>query len=146
MRNSPPNRKRFIGAHNKFFQSIVAIKKVEFFKGYFSISSGKEKGIDVKLAVDMLKDAYEGAYKCGLIMTGDDDFMYSIKCVRKINLPIHLTAFGSRFPYGIAHNVNLRFVYDLNNYFRDNVLPNLNKPPKNIQVKDISDKATILSV
>lgn len=144
--NSPPSRKRFIGAHNRFFQSIAISPKVEFYKGYFSSSSGKEKGIDVKLAVDMLKDAYEGSYKCAVIMTGDDDFLYSIECVRKIKLPVHLAAFGSRFPYGIAHNTNQRLVYDLNNHFKDNVLPQLRNLPKNIQLRDITSDVKVLKV
>jgi len=144
--SSPPTRKRFIGAQNKFFNSIAQVSKVEFHKGYFSKTSKKEKGIDVKIAVDMLKDAYEGAYKCALIMTGDDDFLYSIQCVRNINLPVHLTAFASRFPYGIAHNTNHRYVYDLNNHFKDNIMPQLRNAPANIQIKDITDKVKILSV
>lgn len=143
---APPSRKRFIGAHNKFFKSMAAIPKVEFYKGYFSGTSGKEKGIDVKLAVDLLKDAYEGSYKCGVIMTGDDDFLYSIECVRKINVPVHLAAFGSRFPFGIAHNTNHRIVYDLNDFFKNSVFPALTRPPKNIQVRDITSKSTIITV
>ncbi|HSW66192.1 MAG TPA: NYN domain-containing protein [Bacillota bacterium] len=144
--NSPPTRQKFIGAQSKFFRSIKAIPRVEFFKGYFSATSNKEKGIDVKLAVDMLKDAYEGSYKCALIMTGDDDFLYSIECVRKINIPVHLTAFASRFPYGIAHNTNHRYVYDLNGYFTNTILPNLKQAPRNIQIKDITNKVAIISV
>lgn len=144
--SSPPNRRRFIGAQNKFFQSMANTPKVTFFKGYFSSTSGKEKGIDVKMAVDILKDAYEGSYKCALVMSGDDDFLYAIQCVRKIKLPVHLTAFASRFPVGIAHNTNQRFVYDLNGYFTNQIMPNLNKPPKNIQVKDITPKVKIVTV
>lgn len=125
---------------------MAAIPKVEFYKGYFSGTSGKEKGIDVKLAVDLLKDAYEGSYKCGVIMTGDDDFLYSIECVRKINVPVHLAAFGSRFPFGIAHNTNHRIVYDLNDFFKNSVFPALTRPPKNIQVRDITSKSTIITV
>jgi len=143
--SSTPTRRRFIGAQNKFFQTISRIPKATFYKGYFSPTSNKEKGIDVKLAVDMLKDAYEGSCKCILIMSGDDDFLYSIKCVRGLKIPVHLTAFATRFPYGIAHNINYRFVYDLNDYFKNKVLPNLKNPPKNIQIKDITNKITILS-
>jgi uncharacterized LabA/DUF88 family protein len=143
---SPPTRRRFIGAQNKFFQSMTLTPEVEFHKGYFSSTSKKEKGIDVKMAVDILKDSYEGSYKTAVIMTGDDDFLYSIECVRKINLPVHLTAFASRFPIGIAHNTNLRYVYDLNDYFKDNVLPAIKKPPAGIVIKNITNKVTIKTV
>jgi uncharacterized LabA/DUF88 family protein len=144
--NASPIRKKFIGAQNRFFRSIANTPKVEFHKGYFSKSSNKEKGIDVKLAVDMLKDAYEGSYKCAVIMTGDDDFLYSIKCIRDINIPVHMVAFGSRFPYGISHNVNQRFVYDLHDYFKKSILPNLKNPPKNMQIKNITKNVNIISI
>jgi uncharacterized LabA/DUF88 family protein len=94
----------------------------------------------------MLKDAYEGSYKCALIMTGDDDFLYSIECVRKMGLQVHLTAFASRFPFGIAHNTNCRFVYDLNSHFETKVLPNLTRPPKNIEIRDITNSVNVLTV
>ncbi len=134
------------GAQNKFFQSMIRCQEVEFTKGYFSKTSKKEKGIDVKLAVDMVKDAYEGAYKCAVIMTGDDDFLYSIECVRKINIPVHLAALGSRFPYGIAHNTNQRIVYDLKGFFTTKILPKFHKLPSHVIVKDITDKVEIISV
>jgi hypothetical protein len=46
-----------------------------------------------------------------------------------------MIAFASRFPYGIAHNTNQRFVIDLNNHFKNSVLPTLKKPPVNLKVK-----------
>ena len=144
--SSSLRRRKFIRAQNMFFRTMINNPKVEFQKGYFSRTSKKEKGIDVRLAVDMLKDAYEGDCKCEVIMTGDDDFIYSIKCVRGIKVPVHMAAFGSRFPFGVAHNVNIRKVYDLNNYFRDKILPNINKPPVNLSVMDISDKVNVLAV
>lgn len=144
--HSSLNRRKFIGAQHKFFQSIIDNHKVEFQKGYFSNTSKKEKGIDVRLAVDMLKDAYEGSCKCEIIMTGDDDFIYSIKCVRNINIPVHMASLGSRFPFGIAHNTNTRVVYDLYSYFKNTILPKINRPPANLKVRDITDKVNILSV
>lgn len=145
---SAPTRKKFIGAQHKFFRSMASIPKVDLHKGYFSVNDNekKEKGIDVKMAVDMLKDSYEESYKCGLIMSGDDDFLYAIECVRNINIPVHLTSFGSRFPYGIAHNVNHRYVYDLFSYFKESKLPEISNPPVNLQVKDITDKVSIINL
>ena len=140
------NRRRFIRAQNKFFQSIINNSKTEFQKGYFSSTSKKEKGIDVRLAVDMVKDAYEGSCKCEIIMTGDDDFIYSIKCVRNIKISVHMAALGSRFPFGIAHNTNKRMIYDLYNYFNNSVLPKINKLPVNLKVRNITNKVNILTV
>ncbi|HUC95802.1 MAG TPA: NYN domain-containing protein [Candidatus Saccharimonadia bacterium] len=144
--SSQPTRQLFIKAQHQFFQSMKNIKKVEFYKGYFSSTSKKEKGIDVKIAVDMLKDAYEGDFKQAIIITGDDDFLYSIQCVKKMKIPVHLVAFASRFPYGISHNVNRRFVYDLNGYFKKKVLPAYKRPPLNLEIKDITKKVKIISV
>ncbi len=143
---SPLNRRKFIGAQHKFFQSMKNSPKVEFHKGYFSKTSNKEKGIDVKIAVDMLKDSYEGSYKCGLIMTGDDDFLYGIQCVRNINVPVYLTAMGSRFPFGIARNVNGVYVYDLYDYFKNSVESSLHPPINSLVRKAITSNIKILSV
>ena len=143
---SSVQRRKFIGAQNKFFRSMSVHPKVEFHKGYFSKTSKKEKGIDVKLAVDMLKDSYEGSYKCAVIMTGDDDFLYSVECVRKINIPVHLACIGSRFPFGLAHNTNERYVYDLYDYFKNSIQPTFNKPIHNLTVKSITKGVSIISV
>jgi len=144
--HSSINRRKFIGAQNKFFQSIIDNPKVEFQKGYFSKTSKKEKGIDVRLAVDMLKDAYEGSCQSEIIMTGDDDFIYSINCVRSLKVAVHMASIGSRFPFGISHNTNKRIVYDLCDYFKNTILPKLKKPPVNLKVKDITKKVNILSL
>ena len=79
-------------------------------------------------------------------MTGDDDFIYSINCVRSLNVAVHMASIGSRFPFGIAHNTNKRIVYDLCDYFKNMILPKLKKPPVNLKVKDITKKVNILSL
>ncbi len=144
--SAPPTRQLFIKAQSRFFQSVRSTPQVEFHKGYLSKTSGKEKGIDVKMAVDILKDAYEGSYKQAVVVTGDDDFLYAIQCVRKIKLPVHLASFASRFPVGISHNTNRRVVYDFNNHFKDKVLPSITKPPQNIEIIDFTSSSNVVSV
>jgi uncharacterized LabA/DUF88 family protein len=144
--NATPTKKLEINAQNKFFQTIRQTPQVEFYKGYLSRTTKKEKGIDVRLAVDLLKDAYEGNYKEAIIVTGDDDFLYSIECVRNIKLRVHLAAFASRFPIGIAHNVNKRIVYDINKHFELRVLPAIKNKPNNIEIRDITKELKVLSV
>ena len=139
-------RRKLIGAQQKFFQTIRDIPEAEFIKGYLSPTSRKEKGIDVKMAVDMVKDAYDSTSLTALIMTGDDDFLYPVICLRNMNIKVHLVALGSRLPYGTAHNTNQRVVYDLNDYFISRVLPRLKKPIINLQVRNLTNRVRVLSV
>ncbi len=37
------------------------------------------------LGVDMVKDIYEQNCNQTIIMSGDDDFLYAIKCIRALN-------------------------------------------------------------
>ncbi len=48
-------------AQKRFFDSAKAHPKVSFFKGHFS-GAGKEKGVDVHLAVDMAIGAVTDEY------------------------------------------------------------------------------------
>jgi uncharacterized LabA/DUF88 family protein len=134
------SKRRFIKAQHEFIKSARMVDKVEFHKGYFSPTSKKEKGVDVKMAVDMVKDVYEENCDQTIIMSGDDDFLYAIKCIRALNKPVHLAAFASRFPYGIAHNANQRIVYDFNDHFKAKALSKLKKPPVNLKIRRLSVK------
>ena len=144
--NASLSKRLFIKTQHKFIKSARAIDKVEFYKGYFSPTSKKEKGVDVKMAVDMVKDAYEENYDQAVIMTGDDDFLYAIKCVRALKKAVHLAAFASRFPYGIAHNTNQRIVYDFNDHFKAKVLPKLSNPPVNLKIRRLNNKVNKITI
>lgn len=133
-------------AQVEFFNNVKSHPKVEFFEGNFSKTSGKEKGVDVKLAVDLVLGACLNEYKEAIIMTGDADFTYAVERAKKLGKQVHLAAFASRFPYGFSFSVNKRFIYDYKNYFKKKSLPLYGKPPRYLNIRDITKEVKKLQV
>lgn len=50
--------KKLVICEAQFYRQVRNTSNVTFFKGHRSAASGKEKGVDVHLAVDMVKDAF----------------------------------------------------------------------------------------
>lgn len=131
-----------VGAQKAFFDSAKNCQEVTFFKGHFS-GAGKEKGVDVKLAVDMAIGACSDLYDEAIIMTGDADLKYGVEIAKQYGKRVHVAAFGSRFPFGIAPLANKKFVYDFNGFFKKNVMPSYQNKPKGLTVKEISGEIDI---
>jgi len=85
----------------QFYKNVKKSNKVEFFKGYRSKASGKEKEVDVKLSVDLvglgLLDKYSSAY----LMTGDADFLQAVFFLKryKPRIQIKLLCIGNKIMY-----------------------------------------------
>ncbi len=124
-------------AQISFLDNAKNVPKLTFIKGYLS-SSGKEKGIDMKMGVDLVKDAYEGSYDEAIVMSGDDDFIYAINVAKAINKPVHMCTVATRYGFGTAMNCYKKLILDYKNYFINNVQPTLRRPPRNLEVMDIS--------
>lgn len=68
-----------------FYRSVKSIKNLTFFTGYRSKTSGKEKEVDVKLAVDIVEKAAKNEYKNLFLLSGDADFMEALFSARRFN-------------------------------------------------------------
>ena len=132
-------------AQIEFFNQVKQIKKVHFYQGHFSATSGKEKGVDVRLAVDLVLGACIDKYDEAFIMTGDADLNYAVTQAKQFK-KIHLLAFSSRFPYGMSFLVNKRIVLDYQKYFLKKSLPLFKKKPVYLNIMDIDEKVKILHV
>lgn len=55
-----------------------------------------EKGVDVKLACDMLSGAFKGAYDVAVLITEDADFAPAIECVQELDRQVVHVWFGGR--------------------------------------------------
>lgn len=128
-----------------FFNQVKEIKKVSFYEGHFSGTSGKEKGVDVRLAVDLVLGACTNKYDEAVIMTGDADLTYAVSQAKQFK-KIHLMAFSSRFPYGMSFQVNKRIIFDYQKYFIKKALPLFRKKPRYLKIIDIDGKVKILHV
>lgn len=83
-------QKLFLKNEAFFYKSVKQTPRVIFFKGYRSKTSGKEKEVDVKLAVDIVDFAHRNDYNQLFLMSGDADFMEALFTVRKLNKKINV--------------------------------------------------------
>lgn len=81
-----------------FYQSVRKIKNIEFYKGHRSITSGKEKGVDVALASDLVRFSCEMKYKYGYLITGDADFQHCLEIAVEKRRFINIIAIENRVP------------------------------------------------
>ncbi len=77
-------QKLYLKNEGLFYNNVRQIKKVEFFKGYRSPTSGKEKEVDVKLAVDMIDMAHKNKFDQMFLISGDADFLHALFAVDKL--------------------------------------------------------------
>lgn len=131
----PVDQRLLVHAQKAFFDSAKNTEAVMFHEGHFC-GSGKEKGVDVRLAVDMVYGAAHGLFDEAVIMTGDADLTYAVEVTRRAGLPVHLLALASRFPLAISYKANRRIVLDYEQFFIDTVLPSLRTKLRHIQVEE----------
>lgn len=84
-----------------FYKSAKKDKRVLFFTGYRSPTSGKEKEVDVKLTADMISMALMDEVKSIHLMTGDADFLQALVTIHqyKPDFPVRLLCMENRILY-----------------------------------------------
>ncbi len=84
-----------------FYKSAKKDKRVLFFTGYRSPTSGKEKEVDVKLTADMISMALMNKIKSIHLMTGDADFLQALVTIHeyKPDFPVRLLCLENRILY-----------------------------------------------
>lgn len=73
--NPTKEQKNFLNNEYYFYKSVKEEKRITFFKGYRSKTSGKEKEVDVKLSVDLVGYGLLDKFNKAFLMTGDADFL-----------------------------------------------------------------------
>jgi uncharacterized LabA/DUF88 family protein len=139
-----PLRRHIAKAQVEFFNATKQIPYLQFKKGHYN-NHAKEKGIDVKLAVDLVRDAYEDGYDEAVVMSGDDDFLYAVDAAKQLK-PLHMAAFGSRYGYNLAHKTNTRLVFGYSHYFERNIFPTLKRPPDRLKIIDLGSDIPVLGI
>ena len=110
--------KDLIVAEAFFYREVKHTKNVVFYKGHRSPTSGKEKGIDVHLSVDIVKDIFLKRCNQIVIMTGDADLIYPIEIAKVLKIPTYAVFIPNRFSLEMAYKVNKAFVFNFLNSFR----------------------------
>ena len=78
-------------------------------QGYLMENNGKfhEKGVDVKLATDMLIGAYENLYDVAILISSDTDLIPAIKYIKYLGKEVEYIGFSHNPSLGLQKNVNL---------------------------------------
>jgi uncharacterized LabA/DUF88 family protein len=62
-----------------------------------------EKGIDVMLATDLLRLAWDDIYDVGILVSGDGDFAYAVQAVKDLGKHVEIAAFPSNLAWELAN-------------------------------------------
>lgn len=134
----------FIKAQNEFFNS-TRLSGVHFGAGNIS-KQGNEKGVDMRLGVDMVNDAYNDEYDDAILLSGDADFLYPIEIVKQLGKNLHHCSFATRYTTNVSYKAWHRVVLDYKGHFATKVLPRIKHPPKRLQIIDIDPQVIIKNV
>jgi len=99
-----PTRKEKLYLKNEalFYRSVKKTKSVVFFKGYRSKTSGKEKEVDVKLAVDIVDFAHRNKFSSMFLFSGDADFLQALFAIRSLGKKIFVISLQNKVLYRAA--------------------------------------------
>jgi len=92
-------QKRYLRNEQYFYRSVIDTPRTIFFKGYRSLTSGKEKEVDVALAADIVDFAHRRKFSHMVLHSGDADFMAALEKVRKLKLPVSVVCMENNVMY-----------------------------------------------
>ncbi|MBU1129953.1 NYN domain-containing protein [Patescibacteria group bacterium] len=109
--------KKYLKNEAFFYKSVKKTPDIIFFKGYRSKTSGKEKEVDVKLAVDIVDLAHQNQYDQLCIMSGDADFMHALFIAKKLQKQIKITCIEGKIMHKATFYFNTTiFLFNKTNY------------------------------
>ena len=131
-------RGRLAAAEALFYRQVKKTKNLFFYKGHRSPASGKEKGVDVHLAADIVKDALTGRCREVIIMSGDADLVYPIEIANDFGIYTKAVFLPNRFSVGIAHEVRRAYVLNFSAKLKKG-----KKDPPHMRIVSIKNPRTI---
>lgn len=141
-RNKSEKEKELLSAEADFYRQVKERKDVYFYKGHRSPTSKKEKGVDVHLAVDIIKNAYLKKCQQTIIMTGDADLVYPIIVARKFGIKTQAIFLPNRFSLGLSHEGGKATVLNYLGKFRPVKTKKLPVKLKVLEIKMALDAST----
>lgn len=114
-----PTKKELVYLRNEglFYRSVRTTPQVIFYTGHRSPTSGKEKGIDIHLGIDIAVKALLKEYSSVYILTGDSDLLYVVETVQKFKVPVHALFVPNRISVDIAFKADSATVVNLKGFF-----------------------------
>lgn len=98
-KNPTFKEKHYLKNEALFYRSVKQTSDLLFFTGYRSKTSGKEKEVDVKLAVDIVDLAYLNKYGRTFLITGDADFMEALKVSQRIGKQVFVICMENKIMF-----------------------------------------------
>lgn len=92
-------QKLYLKNEGLFYRSVQNTKKLTFFKGYRSPTSGKEKEVDVKLTADLVSMACLNKYTSVYLFTGDADFLQALFAIQPLKKKINILCFQNKIMF-----------------------------------------------
>ena len=77
-----------------------------------------EKGVDIMLATDLLRFAWEDLYDVAVVVSGDGDFSYAVQAVKDMGKHVEVAAFPSNLAWELANVADDRVFFNPE-YFSD---------------------------
>lgn len=139
-RNNKPSRHQIEYLTNEalFFRSVRAHKAVNFFKGYRSVD-GKEKLVDVQLAVDIVDKAHLQEYSHLYLCSGDADYSHALEIANRLKRKITIVSLSTRIPN------RLSYLYKTTILKTTGKIPKLN-PHQHIKLVALDIKKSLISI
>lgn len=86
----------------KFFEYLKTISKLDLYLGRLEKRPDNhktEKGVDVKIAIDLLVNAFKDNYDIAILISNDADFIPAIEEVQKIDKMVFYVGFSKMKSY-----------------------------------------------
>ena len=85
----------------RFFQALKTVPYLELwlgrliYQGWPNVSP-YEKGVDIKIATDMLVHGSRGNYNAAILVSGDNDFEDALQAIKDFGCHVEVALFGQR--------------------------------------------------
>ena len=108
VQSDPDRGKQAFEDQQKFLTALKDIPNLEVRLGV-SKSRGEitvEKGVDIMIATDILKYAWNNSYDVAILVSGDGDFAYAVQSAKDSGAQIEVAAFPSNLSSELANSAD----------------------------------------
>ncbi len=140
--DNPDVQKMYENQQALFAHLRSASQKFNVIQGYLLKSGGSmhEKGVDVRIAVDMLVGAFEDRYDTAIVVSSDTDLIPAIKWIKKQGKNVEYVGFVNEPSHALTRIATTAKLLNRNDIvpLTAEKLPLLEKEPINLKEKDIT--------
>lgn len=104
---NPQKSQRLVSNQQRLFAELSK-QNISIVRGYMMKSDGyyHEKGVDVRIAVDMLVGAYENKYDTLILISSDTDLIPAVERIKKLGKKVEYVGLSYRPSFGLMKKVS----------------------------------------